>query len=104
MAEVNIDAKLISNSDTSSSVEFGTAPEAVVELQNGCACCSLADELFTSVMRLTNGGNRELDAIVVELSGVADPVAVRDNWDEAKRVSKLYRTILNFNSCAKRGI
>ncbi|KAK1746644.1 hypothetical protein QTG54_003251 [Skeletonema marinoi] len=53
--------------------------EGVVELQNGCACCSLADELLTSVERLTEGG-RELDAI--ELSGVADPVAVRDNWDK----------------------
>eukprot|EP00984_Skeletonema_dohrnii_P029359 scaffold19877_cov56-Skeletonema_dohrnii-CCMP3373.AAC.1 len=58
--------------------------DGVVELQNGCACCSLADELLTSVERLTEGGKRELDAIVVELSGVADPVAVRDNWEQAK--------------------
>ncbi|KAL7473774.1 hypothetical protein ACHAXS_014441 [Conticribra weissflogii] len=106
VAEVNIDAKLISNSDTISRVEFGTAPEAVVELQNGCACCSLADELFTSVMRLTDGGNRELDAIVVELSGVADPVAVRDNWDEAKRmehpatkIAELQRTVTLVDAC-----
>lgn len=59
-----------------------------MELQNGCACCSLADELFTSVVKLTKGGTRELDAIVVELSGVADPVAVRDNWEQARLVSR----------------
>lgn len=39
-------------------------------------------------MRLTQG--RELDAIVVELSGIADPVAVRDNWEQARLVSVIY--------------
>lgn len=81
---MNIDAKLISNSDSNNSNRVDSMAEAVVELQNGCACCSLADELFTSIERLTEGGKRELDAIIVELSGVADPVAVRDNWEKAK--------------------
>jgi len=84
VAAVNIDAKLIANSDSYNSNRVNSMAEGVVELQNGCACCSLADELFTSVIRLTEGGKRELDAIVVELSGVADPVAVRDNWEQAK--------------------
>ena len=79
VASVNIDAKLISNSDSNNDNRIDSMAEGVVELQNGCACCSLADELLTSVERLTEGG-RELDAI--ELSGVADPVAVRDNWDK----------------------
>lgn len=34
-----------------------------------------------------SGKRRELDAIVVELSGVADPVSVRDNWEMARMVS-----------------
>ena len=59
----------------------------MLELQNGCACCSLADELLESVVRLTDGGRRDLDAIVVELSGVADPMSVRDNWEQARLVS-----------------
>ena len=63
------------------------ADGGVVELQNGCACCSLADELLESVVRLTDGGKRDLDAIVVELSGVADPMSVRDNWEQARLVS-----------------
>ena len=90
VASVNIDAKLIANSDSQNDANrdanLDTFAEGVVELQNGCACCSLADELFTSVLRLTDGGKRELDAIVVELSGVADPVAVRDNWEQARLV------------------
>ena len=82
VASVNIDAKLISNSDSNNDNRIDSMADGVVELQNGCACCRLADELLTSVERLTEGGKRELDAIVVELSGVADPVAVRDNWDK----------------------
>ncbi len=86
MASVNIDAKLISNPmnandpDGSNPVTKGNAG-ATVELQNGCACCSLSDELLTSVSDLMTG--RELDAIVVELSGVADPESVRQNWEAA---------------------
>ena len=76
VASINIDSKLLSNPNFSSA---GT-----IELQNGCACCSLADELLTSVEQLMDGGNRELDAIVVELSGVADPVQVRANWEQAQ--------------------
>ena len=103
VASVNIDAKLVSNSD---SLKKDTLAEGVIELQNGCACCSLADELFTSVVRLTEGGKRELDAIVVELSGVADPVAVRDNWEQAKiqghpatQLADLKRTVTLVDAC-----
>lgn len=46
--------------------------------------CSLSDELLTSVSDLMEG--RDLDVIVVELSGVADPASVRQNWDQAVAV------------------
>jgi len=78
VADVNIDAKLIAN-------ESQMDQDDTVELQNGCACCSLADELLASVQSLTE--KRDFDAIIVELSGVADPVAVKDNWENAKLVS-----------------
>jgi G3E family GTPase len=71
LASVNIDSKLIA----------GSAKGDMVELQNGCACCSSADELFVSVERLLQG--RNLDAVVVELSGVADPMAIKNNWKMA---------------------
>jgi G3E family GTPase len=75
VASVNIDSKLLSNPSIYS--------EETIELQNGCACCSLSDELLTSVERLMANGTRKLDAIVVELSGVADPVNVKNNWMQA---------------------
>lgn len=67
VASVNIDAKLISQQ-----------ADDMMELQNGCACCSLSDELVVAVEKLVHG--RDLDAIVVELSGVADPGAIRFTW------------------------
>lgn len=73
VASINIDAKLIA----------GSSSGDMVELQNGCACCSLADELLTSVDNLLTSRG-DLDALVVELSGVADPVAIKANWDMAK--------------------
>ena len=85
MASINIDAKLISNpmsGDGKNTNAVGKGSTAgTVELQNGCACCSLSDELLTSVSDLMKG--RDLDAIVVELSGVADPAAVQTNWKQA---------------------
>lgn len=67
VAAINIDAKMVSGQT-----------DSMVELKNGCACCSLSDELFTSVESLLEG--RDLDSIVVELSGVADPAAIKSNW------------------------
>lgn len=72
VASVNIDAKLVSATN-----------QGIVELQNGCACCSLADELLTSVQTLLQK-KQGFDALVVELSGVADPVSVKSNWQTAK--------------------
>ncbi|KAG7350303.1 CobW/hypB/UreG, nucleotide-binding domain containing protein [Nitzschia inconspicua] len=89
MASVNIDAKLVSAAGKSNS--------GILELQNGCACCSLADELLTTVDTLLESrssskqkSNKDstasttFDALVVELSGVADPVAIQTNWNTAK--------------------
>eukprot|EP00429_Kryptoperidinium_foliaceum_P011175 CAMPEP_0176003978 /NCGR_PEP_ID=MMETSP0120_2-20121206/1453_1 /TAXON_ID=160619 /ORGANISM="Kryptoperidinium foliaceum, Strain CCMP 1326" /LENGTH=452 /DNA_ID=CAMNT_0017336639 /DNA_START=230 /DNA_END=1585 /DNA_ORIENTATION=+ len=78
VASVNIDSKLVAQGSSSSSLADG-----MVELQNGCACCSLADELLGSVDTLL-GDSRKFDALVVELSGVADPIAIKSNWNAAK--------------------
>lgn len=84
VASINIDSKLLSNPNTPL-----IGSEETVELQNGCACCSLADELLETIQQLTNNGQRDLDHIVIELSGVADPEIVKKNWLGAERV-RLY--------------
>ena len=106
MASVNIDAKLVKQTDSDSSGGSGSSSRLgndlnsndVVELQNGCACCSLADELLTTVETLLatkqtkssassssdSNDDDAFDAVVVELSGVGDPIAIKQNWKTAQ--------------------
>jgi len=98
MASVNIDSKLVKQSDSfgggglnsSSSSSVSGATEGIVEMQNGCACCSLADELLTTIETLVDSRRHDdgFDAIVVELSGVADPIAIKQNWVNAKMLDQ----------------
>ena len=81
VAETNIDSKLLS-------ARKGNSIETVdtLELENGCMCCSLSDEVFTSLDRLLSiaeSKKRTYDHIVIEGSGVAEPAKVRENFEEA---------------------
>ncbi len=51
-----------------------TRDDGIVNLPNGCACCTLGDDLHRALGNLTAGG--DIDHVVVEVSGVADPAAV----------------------------
>lgn len=62
--EISIDAELIISSD-----------EDLVELSNGCMCCTIRDDVADSVLRLLEKG-REIDYLVVETTGLADPLPV----------------------------
>jgi len=102
VASVNIDVKLITNTSKRRPLRSNQIQENnqaiddmmntksllldgddTIELQKGCACCSLADELLDSGYKLTKAGTRSFDAIIVELSGAADPIAVKSNWEQA---------------------
>jgi len=78
VASVNIDAKLVHQQKANARGTVDT-----IQLQNGCACCSLGDELITTIhdlIDLTQGGE-PYSQIIVELSGVAEPRRVRDMFD-----------------------
>jgi len=88
VAEVNIDRSLVSTrSGAERNASLGTnAAEDTVELQNGCACCSVAEEFLQSIEKLmTLSAERGVpwDHIVVEASGVAEPREIRDNFRNA---------------------
>eukprot|EP00413_Alexandrium_margalefii_P046893 CAMPEP_0204597820 /NCGR_PEP_ID=MMETSP0661-20131031/54001_1 /ASSEMBLY_ACC=CAM_ASM_000606 /TAXON_ID=109239 /ORGANISM="Alexandrium margalefi, Strain AMGDE01CS-322" /LENGTH=498 /DNA_ID=CAMNT_0051608519 /DNA_START=38 /DNA_END=1534 /DNA_ORIENTATION=+ len=70
LASVNVDAQLLS-----SAVERSGARS--VELANGCVCCSATEDLRQGLLELLRPSKRALDAVVVELSGVAEPQNVR---------------------------
>jgi len=71
LASVNVDANVLRDAIKSSGAQS-------VSLENGCVCCTAADDLQKSVQNLLRGaGSSRLDAIVVELSGVAEPARAK---------------------------
>ena len=99
VASVNIDAKLIrttgrdqdaglQNAGSNSNSHKSTADLTdTIELANGCACCSIADELFDSfesLLKVARKRGIKYDRIVLENSGVAEPQNIRDQFSEAR--------------------
>ncbi len=69
MGEVNVDADLVAESSDISGEE-----EELIELSNGCICCELRGDLLEAIDELTH--QAEFDAVVVESTGVAEPLPV----------------------------
>jgi len=83
VAAINVDAKLVANQtkDIRSRVD-------TIQLENGCACCSLGDELLVTIydlLHLKGEDDESFSHIVVEMSGVAEPKRVRDNFESTKK-------------------
>lgn len=73
MSEVNIDKDLVADGGGLSRTD-----EKLVELSNGCICCTLRDDLLQEVERLVQKGN--IDYIVIESTGISEPVPVAQTF------------------------
>lgn len=73
MSEVNIDKDLIADGGGLSRTD-----EKLVELSNGCICCTLRDDLLKEVERLVQKGN--IDYIIIESTGISEPVPVAQTF------------------------
>jgi G3E family GTPase len=84
MASVNIDAKQVrSQTMLKDGIE-------TMELQNGCVCCSLSDDLIASISRLVDISaqkNEKYDHIVVECSGIAEPRRIACFFQQAQEMN-----------------
>ncbi len=69
MSEVNIDADLIRDG-----VDLSRQDEKLVEMTNGCICCTLRDDLLTEVRRLAAQGR--FDCLMIEATGIAEPMPI----------------------------
>ncbi|WP_028400000.1 GTP-binding protein [Ectobacillus panaciterrae] len=72
MSEVNVDAALVKQGG------FSRTEEKLVEMQNGCICCTLREDLMVEVERLVDAG--DIDYIVIESSGISEPIPVAQTF------------------------
>ena len=73
LAAVNIDASLVREAASLSHVE-----ERLVELSNGCICCTLRDDLLAEIRRLA--GENRFDALLIESTGIAEPMPIAETF------------------------
>ncbi|MEM7056481.1 MAG: GTP-binding protein [Pseudomonadota bacterium] len=74
MSEVNIDADLV-RADT----ELSRTDETLVEMSNGCICCTLRDDLLAEVRRLATEGR--FDYLLIESTGISEPLPVAATFE-----------------------
>ncbi len=73
MSEVNIDAQWVEKGATLSRTE-----EKMVEMSNGCICCTLREDLMQEVEQLARQGR--FDYLLIESTGISEPVPVAQTW------------------------
>lgn len=82
MSEVNIDADLVREGGA----DLSHTDETLVEMSNGCICCTLRDDLLEEVRRLAEAGR--FDYLLIESTGISEPLPVATTFefrDEAGR-------------------
>lgn len=90
MSEVNIDAQLVRNENTLHKTE-----ERLVEMSNGCICCTLREDLLKEVAALA--AEKRFDYLLIESTGISEPIPVaqtfcyqdEDNGIDLSSVSRL---------------
>ena len=74
MSEVNIDAALVRDG----TAQLSRTDEKLVEMSNGCICCTLREDLLEEVSRLAAEGR--FDQLVIESTGISEPLPVAETF------------------------
>jgi G3E family GTPase len=75
MSEVNIDAELVRDGGAN----LSRTDEALVEMSNGCICCTLRDDLLKEVGRLAR--EKRFDYLLIESTGISEPLPVASTFE-----------------------
>ncbi len=74
MSEVNVDAALVQGGEAA----LRRTDERLVEMSNGCICCTLREDLLVEVARLARAG--QFDYLLIESSGISEPLPVAETF------------------------
>lgn len=89
MSEVNIDAQLVKQGGAS----LNWTEERLVEMSNGCICCTLREDLLIEVSKLAHEGR--FDYLLIESTGISEPMPVAETFAftdvEGKSLSDIAR-------------
>ncbi|OHX13144.1 zinc metallochaperone GTPase ZigA [Chromobacterium sphagni] len=74
MSEVNIDARLVREGGA----QLSRAEEKLVEMSNGCICCTLREDLLLEIGKLAQAGR--FDYLLIESTGISEPLPVAETF------------------------
>ncbi len=73
MSEINVDASLVK-----SEISLSRSEEKLVEMSNGCICCTLREDLLQEITALAK--EKRFDYLVIESTGISEPLPVAETF------------------------
>lgn len=92
MSEVNIDAALIREGGA----DLSRTDEKLIEMSNGCICCTLREDLLLEVNRLAKEGR--FDQLVIESTGISEPLPVAETFTFADETGENLSTVARLDT------
>jgi G3E family GTPase len=92
MSEVNIDARLVK----SGGAQLSRVDEKLVEMQNGCICCTLREDLLVEVASLASEGR--FDYLLIESTGISEPLPVAETFTFADEAGRSLRELAQLDT------
>jgi G3E family GTPase len=92
MSEVNIDAALVRDGGA----QLSRTEEKLVEMSNGCICCTLREDLLKEVARLADEGR--FDYLLIESTGISEPLPVAQTFTFADEEGRSLQTLTRLDT------
>jgi G3E family GTPase len=93
MSEINVDARLIrsGNKKDRKNPNIVRAEERLVQMQNGCICCTLREDLIVEVAKLAKRYGKTFDYLLIESTGIGEPMQIAETFtfEELEKVARL---------------
>jgi G3E family GTPase len=92
MSEVNIDGAVVREGDS----KLSRTDERLVEMQNGCICCTLREDLLLEVRRLAEEGR--FDYLLIESTGISEPLPVAETFTFPDEQGKMLNDVARLDT------